>query len=228
MNPTLDDVAETSVNIKLKRTLVVFLIYLTSAIFVFIFLGLLDTFIVEYFFNHSILDQLKLNNQQINTDFGRYSFIVVVLVAPIFEEIIFRLPLKLGKVGISITAGLICYRLLAGRLFASEFYDLYSYLKIAIALIFSLITFKFLPASWLVAMKANYKYFFYSVAVIFALVHLSNFSSFNYSVLLFYPFFTLPQFLMGLLIGYVRVEYGFLYGIALHSMINLPAFLISL
>lgn len=33
---------------------------------------------------------------------------------------------------------------------------------------------------------------------------------------------------MALLIGFVRMEYGFIYGLLLHSLINIPSFLLNI
>jgi hypothetical protein len=133
----------------------------------------------------------------------------------------------LEKVGIGLSVAFICYRLSVEHLFIFEFFNLFAYVKVALACVILLLTIKFLPDSWIAIVKAKYSYFFYFVAIVFALVHVTNFSPFNNKVLLFYPLFTLPQFLMGLFIGYTRMEYGFFYGVALHSLINLPSVVFS-
>jgi hypothetical protein len=228
MNPIPNQIENRDYKSKIKGTLLTFIIYLAAAIAVFIFLNLVDTLVIKYFFDHSILEQLKLSNKNINKEFGRYSFLIIVLFGPLYEEVIFRLPLKLEKVGIGISVGLIFYRLLVKHIFIFEFADPYAYVKVVMALIVTLLIAKFLPIVWLTYLKKNYFYFFYLIAIIFALVHVGNFDYYNNSVLLFYPLFTLPQFLMALLIGYTRIEFGFFYGVALHSLINLPSFLLNL
>ena len=68
--------------------------------------------------------------------------------------------------------------------------------------------------------KSWYKIIFYSVAILFAYVHLFNFEL-TTSVWVLSPFLVLPQFIAGLFLGYMRVKYGLIWSIFLHSMNNL-------
>ena len=77
--------------------------------------------------------------------------------------------------------------------------------------------------------KKRYKFLFYFSAVIFGLVHISNFE-FSYSILLLSPILVAPQIILGLVIGYLRVRIGFVSGLVLHSLhnaffIGIPLFL---
>lgn len=227
MRPTCDNLNTINFGYKVKGTIVAYGIYIASVTILFLLLNLIDSLIIEHFFHHSIVEQMKLNKQNVQERFGQYTFLIIVLIGPFFEEILFRLPLKLEKLGIALSTSIIIYRLLVERFFAFEFNNPYSYGNVAIAIIAFLLVLKFFPDSWLIMIKRKYSYYFYFVAIAFALAHVSNFAPYNSSVLLFYPLFTLPQFLMGLSIGFVRMEYGFFYGVALHSLINLPSVLFS-
>ena len=219
-SPNVNRLNSRSVGSNLKGTLVVFGIYLVSAVILILVLGFIDSIIILKIFNHSILGQLKIDNRDIIKDFGKYSFFFVVLLGPFLEEIIFRLPLRLEKFGIGLSVGLICYRLSVDHLLAFASTDIYAYTKLALSIIIVLVIARFLPDSWLTLLKKNYFYFFYLASLAFALVHLTNFSYYNNTVLFFYPLFIMPQFLMALFIGYVRMEYGFAYGVTLHSLIQ--------
>ena len=201
-------------------------IYLISAIILILVLGVIDSIITKIF-DHSILAQLKTDNRDNIKDFGKYSFFFVVLLGPFLEEIIFRLPLRLEKFGVGLSVGLICYRLSVDHLLQFVTTDIYAYTKLALSIMIVILIARFLPNSWLNLMKKNYIYFFYLASLAFALVHLTNFSYYDNTVLFFYPLFIMPQFLMALFIGFVRMEYGFVYGVTLHSLINLPAFLFA-
>lgn len=226
-SPHVNRLNSRSIGGNLKRTVMVFGIYQVSAIILILVLGLIDSIIIVKIFDHSILEQLKMNNRDIIKDFGKYSFFFVVLLGPFFEEIIFRLPLRLERFGIGLSVGLICYRLSVDHLLEFASTDIYAYTKLALSIIVVLVITRFLPDSWLTIIRKNYFYFFYLASLAFALVHLSNFSYYNNTVFFFYPLFIMPQFLMALFIGYVRMEYGFAYGVTLHSLINLPAFLFA-
>ena len=221
--PTYNDLGDHTFWGKVKGTVLIYFFYLAVAIGVFLVLRMIDSLIVVQFFHHSIVDELMQNNNRVH---GK--FLLILFVVPFVEEILFRLPLRLEKIGIGLSFSIITYRLLVEHSLMFDLYDPYAYAKIALAIIPCLLTVRFFPDSWLVAIKKRYSYYFYFIAATFALVHVTNFAPYNNSVLLFYPLFTLPQFLMALVIGYVRMEYGFFYGVALHSLINLPAILISL
>ena len=68
----------------------------------------------------------------------------------------------------------------------------------------------------------NKKYFkiaFYSLALLFGYVHLFNFEI-TTKVLLFSPLLVLPQIVLGLVFGYIRVRFGLLYSMLLHACYN--------
>ncbi len=68
--------------------------------------------------------------------------------------------------------------------------------------------------------EVYYKVIFYLSAVVFALVHMTNYES-SFKLLIFAPILLAPQFIMGLFTGYLRVKYGLLWGFYLHSLHNL-------
>ena len=67
--------------------------------------------------------------------------------------------------------------------------------------------------------KSYFKWVYYSFSILFGLLHI-----FTYNIdsthLPYIPFITLTQTFSGFLFGYVRVIYGFWYGVLLHSLIN--------
>ena len=65
----------------------------------------------------------------------------------------------------------------------------------------------------------KYGYVFYLAAVAFALLHIKNYDFENTKVFIF-PILVLPQFMLGLFIGYLRVRYNFMLGYLLHALHN--------
>ena len=68
----------------------------------------------------------------------------------------------------------------------------------------------------------NKKYFkkvFYLFAIIFGLVHLSNFQITPY-VILFTPILVAPQIILGGYLGFIRVRFGLQWSILLHACYN--------
>lgn len=67
--------------------------------------------------------------------------------------------------------------------------------------------------------KPYFKWLYYGVSIVFGLVHI-----FIYNIdsthLPYIPFITMTQTFSGFLFGYIRIVYGFGYGILLHSLFN--------
>lgn len=65
----------------------------------------------------------------------------------------------------------------------------------------------------------KYRYFFYLSSILFAWAHLSNYDTENIIIYIF-PILVLPQFVMGALLGYLRVKFDFMLGFFLHAIHN--------
>jgi len=145
----------------------------------------------------------------------------IVFFVPVFEEIIFRLSLRFSKYNLFLSLATLHFTL---------FYHTYSLLVLSvitftIALIPNL---RMIPETFFSKLELIWtKYFpfvFYSLAISFGLVHLSNFANLRLVHYLLFPLIVGNQILMGLIFGYVRVTFknGFIYGVLLHFLINLP------
>jgi len=140
-----------------------------------------------------------------------------ILFAPIYEEILFRSLLKFKKWNIIlfiITVGaLIVYAALNS--------------KIEFLIILSIMLLSVLPFLLIVSrskieffMSYNFKYFFYASALTFGLFHASNFSGNIYVIIAFSFILGGPQIIVGLILGFVRMNYGLFYSIIFHIIIN--------
>ena len=65
-----------------------------------------------------------------------------------------------------------------------------------------------------------YKFIFYSFALIFALIHLTNYNNNSLEFFLLTPFIVLSQFVGGLTLGYTRLKLGLIWSILQHSLFN--------
>ena len=77
--------------------------------------------------------------------------------------------------------------------------------------------------------ESVFKIAFYSLTIIFAYIHIFNFEI-NNNVLLFSPLLVAPQFIVGLIFGFIRIRFGLLWAISLHGSYNgilVSLFLIS-
>lgn len=61
---------------------------------------------------------------------------------------------------------------------------------------------------------------FYVLSVTFGLIHLFNFQEFPLKVILLAPIITLPQLILGVGMGYLRMRFGFWYGYLFHVLNN--------
>jgi hypothetical protein len=66
--------------------------------------------------------------------------------------------------------------------------------------------------------KKKYTYIFYFSAILFGIVHITNYKL-SYTILLLSPILIAPQILVGS-IGFLRVRYGFVWGFLLHALHN--------
>jgi hypothetical protein len=157
----------------------------------------------------------KLNN---HTFFEKISF--GIILAPVVEELLFRLLLVLNKrnlfIFFSTNLTLAIWFLINGN-----------YIKFclfALLVLFTLIL-NFRQNLVVPVLKKHYKLFFYGIAVLFATLHVFNFnglSVYNVSGALL---LVIPQLILGLMLGYIRIRYGLLFGILFHAIINISILL---
>ena len=142
-----------------------------------------------------------------------------VIMAPLVEEAIFRLPMKFSYPRMMIALGTVL--LLLPSLIASQ--------QIALWIIGTILFLVFLyhlinersnnrfseqVGSW---WEQGFSFPFWFLTIGFALLHLSNFGSFPVHLA---PLLVLPQFVLGAILGYVRTGFGFLYAVLFHALHN--------
>lgn len=74
----------------------------------------------------------------------------------------------------------------------------------------------------------HFRIFFYISALLFALMHLTNFSNTNILFYILAPLIVLPQFIGGITLGYIRLKLGFFWGVLLHGLYNLILFSVAI
>jgi membrane protease YdiL (CAAX protease family) len=67
---------------------------------------------------------------------------------------------------------------------------------------------------------SNFKYFFYSSSIVFGLMHSSNFTGNIYLILTFSVILGGPQIVLGLILGYIRMNHGLKYSFLFHMVVN--------
>lgn len=169
----------------------------------FLFILILDvllSLLVILLFKIFKIEELLSSNEHLMDEMMRSiplvtTLIILVLLIPFIEEVIFRLPLRFSNNLINILA--IQISKLFGKENSNKFKKKYK--------------------------RAWYKSFgftFYFSVVVFALIHSANYRN-SIEVLHLWPLLVLPQFIAGTLMAYLRVKYDFYWGFRLHMLHNL-------
>ena len=127
--------------------------------------------------------------------------LVGVLVVPPIEEVVFRLWLRVDRGSLFAVAFLVLF---VGILLL-PISNLGAVLLIALSVLILVVTLMGSEADMERVVERHFGLFFYGSAVLFALTHITNYSPLSAQTLLFAPLLVLPQFLMGTVLGYIRV-----------------------
>lgn len=145
-----------------------------------------------------------------------------IVAAPIIEEFIFRYPLKnsyLMEILLWMFLGMLGF--LVGQNIIEDQAWIFAVAFVLMRIIYfvSNISSEDKNIRFQSNYSKNFPIYFYGVAVFFAFVHVSNFQI-NPDQWMFVPVLVIPQFLLGLLLGYIRMKYGILYCILVHALNN--------
>lgn len=209
---------------KVADTVKAFALYIGLAILSFI-----PIFCLAKVLNHFFaIDMLKIRSANIKRAVnGPNTLWVVALIAPVLEETMWRLWLSFKKVHVAVSllvvAFVIAVKANGVNLYSepiSKSYLLFLLEAIAFAgLIFTITNFKATVIKCFA--EKHFKAFYYGSCMGFGLIHMINFMPFKLGIIWAYPFFTLPQIIMGCIVGYIRVKNGFVWGVILHCLVNL-------
>ena len=180
-------------------------------------------FIFDVFFILGI-SFFKLENIDISTgglEFYKnkwFLYLIPCLLVPVIEELSCRLFLKKSLINSYISLSLITFiliLLLQNRKIYSLDWYVFNTLVFSFFIWLSLFSFK----KYFVNIKITDRTIFYGSAILFSLLHLSNYS-FQINELPKYLFLIIPQLCSGLIYGYIRVKNGMIYSILSHSIHN--------
>lgn len=139
-----------------------------------------------------------------------------VLLAPIIEEIFFRLiyVFSLRNLVIILSASTLfeLYFIVNDNLLKSIIFGTAIILTLVLILNFTSTRANFYK---------HFGFFFYFIAGLFAIIHLGNFIGLSLTSLLPGLLMVIPQFIAGTILGYIRVRFGFIYAIFFHTLVNL-------
>jgi len=145
----------------------------------------------------------------------RQLVVAVVFVAPLLEEMIFRLPLKGTVSNLALTASAIAFMVLMFSGISQP-----QLIVVGFVLLVLNLYLKLERATHQVWPRFYERYpglIFYFFALFFGAVHITNYSPEAWPLL---PLLVLPQAIAGLWLGFVRVRYGFWWSVLAHGFHN--------
>lgn len=182
--------------------------------------------IIRFFIDNENISLIKLKNNL--SPF--LMFLIGVLLVPFIEEIIFRLSLLFKPIFLTIACCLLFYIVVSKFYFNVNylFLDSTLFLRLTLTLIIGILVFiitsKFsdrLTIFW----NNNFKWIYYISVLVFGFLHVFNYQidtqDLNIVLLL-----VLPQLLGGVVLGFIRIRYGFVYCCIFHSCFNIIPMLI--
>jgi hypothetical protein len=167
------------------------------------------------------IDGIDIPTQSETQDFDSYSgflkFSILAIVAPILEELTFRLGLKFSKRNFIVMIGGLTYILLKILLDLNLYIAIASALSIATLLVFTL-------SPKIVIILTNYwrnnrLIIFYLLILSFSFLHITNYNL-NSSILIYIPIMAFSHFLGGVIFSYARLKYSILMSVVLHIIHN--------
>ncbi|MEP2280130.1 hypothetical protein [Maribacter sp.] len=167
------------------------------------------------------IDGIDMPIQSETQDFDSYSgflkFSIFAIVAPIIEELTFRLGLKFSKRNFIIMIAGLTYILLKIILDFNLYIAFVSALSISTLLVFVL-------SPKIVIILTNYwrnnrLIIFYLLILSFSFLHIANYDL-SSSILVYIPIMALSHFLGGVIFSYARLKYSILMSVGLHIIHN--------
>jgi hypothetical protein len=158
---------------------------------------------------------------------------ILVLVAPVSEELIWRLPLRYTEVNLTISvllATLFVVRRLLLRFGVFGFTTRWLWSAVFALLVASVVhvVLRTEPGKRVVSgiWRDHFRSVFYISCFGFGLFHISNyrFSSFTAETFMLAPLLVLPQIISGFIFAFARIRLGMIWCIVLHAAMNFLAF----
>lgn len=144
--------------------------------------------------------------------------ILITLLGPLVEETAFRLGLIPNRVAISISTGVLLF-FLSGPVFFVDDLGKYS-IRVFTSTVISIVSYAYSPSNLTYFFNKYYNSMIYLSSILFAALHIGNFNVVHKEVFFLYPFYVLPQFFMGLISSWLRIQQGFIWSVVFHILIN--------
>ncbi len=146
------------------------------------------------------------------------------IAAPLIEETTFRLSLKFRPFYIAVSIFFVTRIItvyVMKQFFSSNNINMYSWMIPVVAggLVYFIMRSNDIKERVSRFYQKYFSLLFYFFTLLFGLVHITNYSKVE-NILLIVLLLGIPQFIVGLVLGFVRIKHGFWYGVLLHSVYN--------
>jgi len=219
LNPEISNHSLKIKTLNLIRSYLFSFVLILVVVFVIIFP--LDLLITDYLHFESV----KYLIHKTQLEYKSYPFYLVVFIGPFAEELLFRLALKVNKFNIAIFFCIFTYLILGGSITKFDIHKTIFLYYILISIILSILSYFYFPEKVITLLNKKKNWLIIISIALFGLVHISNIKTLYWQLALLYPFFVLPQMIMGYFITNLRLKYGFFWGFLLHILINSSSFL---
>ena len=139
----------------------------------------------------------------------------LIIIPPIIEELGFRLPLKRSRFNLYISVAVIAF-IFSKVIFAGGLYSEHLLCRIVFAIISSAVI-NLIWGKWL--LQVRFKYFFYSTAILFAMLHIVNYShqTLDVSQWLYVVCYACAKIPGSILYGYIWIRKNKTWNVIQHS-----------
>lgn len=142
-------------------------------------------------------------------------FLSAVVAAPVLEELVFRLPMRSFAVNLAFSGSFVGVFLLLGMVKSGSFFLLILGMLVGFNLYLWIKRPKMMICQKIYERYATY--IFYFLTLVFGAIHITNYEAQVWALL---PLLVLPQVIIALWLGFVRVRYGFKWAIFAHAFHN--------
>lgn len=151
-------------------------------------------------------------------------FLFAVILAPLWEEAVFRLPLRYTPINLALPFG-IGMMLIISSLTATDVLPQMAGLPLlAGAVVLAVFLWLWLRQLDSQPIHTFYEkwigWLFYGFALAFGQIHIGNFTSLGARAWLLAPLLVLPQTVIGGFLGFIRLRYGFWWAVLTHGFHN--------
>ncbi len=150
------------------------------------------------------------------------------LMAPVFEEMAWRLNLHFTRINLALSSGFMSFYILGLLISEHGVTNLFAefYTRIMLAWLVATVSYFTLSVNKVLDtvqgfFQKNFKWIYWLMIVSFAMIHLERYQNFglveHYIII---PLIILPQLVSASIFSYVRLKYGFIYATFLHILGN--------